>query len=421
MGKARLIARLVLALMPWVGMASALDTEAIVGQNEGASVVIWGRNPATGAEVQGSGCCVNTAGYVLTAAHQVIGLEAFRARLRDGSQRELTVVDVDVPREVALLKSAAPMPQAVRIGDASTLRSGSALVAIAAPVGLEFSAVTGIVSSPNRTRKGHPMIQSDIPASPGSSGGPVFDRQGKLVGLIVNRLEQEEWIKMITPINNAYPMLRAHGIAIPSDRDPAAEAEIIPAKNVTYDEWQAVQAYNEGVMADSPAEKIIFYQRAVSQLPEFFEAWFNLGVAYSATEDLTQAVHAYLKAGKLKPDFVEVPRNLGRIFLEQQRLENAVASFQQALELAPSDPPSYNDLGYAYLQLNQLEKAEECFVTALELEPEYPLARYNLALTYAATGRLAWAIEQFERYLNLAPDADDAAEVRAIIGKLKSQ
>jgi len=402
----------------------AMDTESIAAQNEITSLVIWARNPTTGKELQGSACCVDPSGYVLTVAHQVQGCTAFRAALRDGSERTLALVAVDEAREVALLKADAPLPRAARIGDARMLRNGSDLVAIAAPLGLQWSVVPGTVSNTSRTYKGQPMVQADIQASPGSSGGPVFNREGELVGLIVSRIEQEEAIKFITPINNAYDILRAHGIAVSADRVAGPEysgGEIIPASNVTSAERQAVEAYNRGVKAASPGEKVDWYRLAVSDLPKFFEAWFNLGVAYTAVKELSPAADAYLRADAIKPNVVEVQRNLGRVYLHGQRLEDALGVFRRALELAPNDPSSHNDLGYVCLQLKRLTDAEACFLKALALKPDYAAARYNLALTYAADGQKEKAVQQFEQYLQLVPNAGDAAEVRAMIGRLKSR
>ncbi len=400
--------------------AFALDTEAIAQRNMGAAVVIWASDSSGGRELQGSGCCVDTSGYVLTVAHQVVGLDTFRARLADGTQFSLQLVDVDESRELALLKSATPLPQAVTIGDARQLVGGSPILAIASPIGLEFSTVPGTVSSTNRQLRGHPIIQAVLQASPGSSGGPVFDKTGALIGMIVSRLEQEASIKMVAPINNAYALLRKYGIRIGGRvfSTPGA-LEIIPAKNVTHGELRAIQAYNRGVLAKSVGEKVSAYQQVVKELPLFFEAWFNLGVAFTVVKDMPQAAEAYRAAERLRPGEVKVHRNLGRVLLRQQAFSDAQASFEKALALASNDPSSHNDLGYVFLQQQKLAKAEQYFATALKMRPDYAAARYNLALTYAVADEKAAAIKQFEEYLRLIPNASDASEVRAMIEKLR--
>ncbi|HEO72130.1 MAG TPA: serine protease [Candidatus Hydrogenedentes bacterium] len=405
--------------------AAALDPEAVFETNEGAVVVIWGANAETGIELQGSGCCVDTAGYVLTVAHQVQGMTAFRARLRDGSERRLQLLDVDASREVALLKSDRPMPIAARIGDAETLRNGAPLVAIAAPVGLTYSVVPGIVSSVERVSAGHPMLQTTIPAGPGSSGGPVFNREGELVGLIVNRLADEQWIKMVTPVNNAYAMLRAHGVfPRPTHYAAGADVELIPASDATGTELLAVRAYNAGVLAEDADAKLAAYGRAISLLPQFFEAWFNLGVASDDAGAPHKAVAAYQTALSLRPgarQSLRILRNLGRVYLAQGRLDEAAKSFEQALEYAPDDASSHNDLGEACRRLGHFERAERHFRQALELRPGYIAARYNLALTYAATGRAEEAVAEFQRYLESRPDASDADKVCQWIEELSAE
>jgi len=409
--------------VPWCASSLAQPTtiEAIVHQNEAATVVIFGTKTLTRKAVQGSGVCVDTSGYVLTVAHQVMGVGDLRARLRDGSERDLTMVDVDQDAEIALLKTSKPMPVAARTGDASTLRSGSDLVAISTPMNLDFSTVTGIVSNPHRTLRGRPMLQVDLRASPGSSGGPVFDRQGNLIGLIVGVLEQQQWVTIVTPVNNALPMLERYGVSASAtgyDADPV----IIPAKDVTRDELQAIRAYNAGVAAAEPERKIASYREAVTLLPNFFEGWFNLAVAYTAAKDVENAVAAYRQTDALSLDdhrLLLVQRNLGRLFAGAARWKDAAACFERAAQLAPEDAGAFNDLGEASRHLDDLEKAEECFLVALELRPDYPAARYNLGLTYAATGNNAKAAEQLEQYLILAPDAGDAEQVREWIRQLE--
>jgi len=405
----------------WAAAAWAADVAAIVERNEPAALVLWGSDPDTGRVLQGSGCCVDTSGYVLTVAHQVAGLGAFRARLRDGSTCRLTLIEMDKPREVALLKADRPLPRAVRIGDARPLRSGDPLVAITAPVGLEFSAVTGIVSNPNRTRQGHPMIQTDLPASPGSSGGPVFDADGMLIGLIVNRLEREQWIKLLTPINNAYDMLRRNGVALPDSR--AVDGEIIPAPGLSEIERQAIKAYNRGVLTDSAAAKADAYTQAVRLLPDFFEAWFNLAVASVASGDTDRAITAYRRAEGLEGGgsrAVAVQRNLGRVYLAEGRGPDAAACFERAVTLAPNDAASHNDLGEAYRSLDRLAEAEQCLRRALEINPSYAAARFNLGLTLGAVGKRKAASDQFRQYLRLEPEAADAGQVRQWIEELSA-
>jgi len=402
-------------------LAAGLDVEALVQQNEAAVVVILGRNPVDRAELQSSGCFVHRSGLILTTTHQVRGLEDLRAVLRDGARRPLSVVALDNEHELALLRADGDPLAVVAIGDAAALKSGAPLVAIAAPEGLSFSTVTGVVSSANRSYQGYRVIQTNLPASPGSSGGPVFDKAGAVVGLVVCKLTGQDWATFVNPINNAYGLLRQHGVPLPLAPPPLAsadEAEILPADDITPLELEAVRAYNRGVRAHTPKEKLAAYGAAVTFLPQFYQGWFNLAVAHTAAGDLDNAAQTYETAQRLRPDAPEVPVNLGRVFLEQGRVNDALACFRRAVQLTPHSAPAYNDLGEAYRQARQYDEAEQAFLTALRLDPAYTAARYNLALTYAAKGRNAEAVAGFREYLRLAPGAPDAREVEQWIREL---
>lgn len=402
------------------GLAAVADTESIVRQNEKAAVVIQGTKQDSGASVQSSGCCIHESGLVLTTAHQVTGVGSLRAKFIDGTSSTLTVLAVDEAHELALLKLAAPPSHIARVGDASTLRSGSPLVSIAAPENLDFSTVTGIVSNTNRTYQGFPVLQTNIPASPGSSGGPVFDRNGLLIGVLIGKLRDQEWVTIINPVNNAYPLIRKYGVAISADHTDTI-GEITPEKNADGVQRQAIDAYNQGVKAASSAEKIDHYTAAVTLFPAFYEAWFNRASAYAANGDYEHALSDYGHAETLKTSAVEVYRNKGRILLKQRNFPEAIACFERAVLLAPNDAPVHNDLGEARRQAEDFAKAASSFEKALTLNPAYGEARYNLGLTYAALGRHDEAVEQFQTYLNNTPDAPDTAQVKEWITRLQSQ
>lgn len=400
-----------------------INAERIVQQNERAVVIILGEKSGSGAPVQSSGCFVDTSGLILTTAHQVGGVQSLRARLVDGTERALAVVAVDSDCEIALLRSEAAAPHAARIGDATLLKSGAPLVAIATPENLAFSTVTGIVSNTNRTYKGYPAIQTNLPAAPGSSGGPVFDQAGMLVGVIVGKLAETDSVTVVNPINNAYKLLETHGVRIPMTGAGLAHEEadeIIPAKGISDLELQAVKTYNHGVAVTSPAEKIAAYSMAVKLLPGFYEAWFNLAVAYTAAGDLPGALNAYERAAQLKPDAVEVQRNMGRVLLRQQRVEAAAACFERALRVKPDDPSAHNDVGEAYREAQQFDRAEQEFLAALQRDSRYAPARFNLGLTYAAGGRASEAVASFQEYLRLRPDGPDVSLVKEWITKLET-
>ena len=401
-------------------VAVALDTESVVERNQASVVVILGEKGDAKIPIQSSGCCVSPEGLILTTAHQVKDVVNLRGHFFGGTERSLSLVAVDNQREIALLKPDLPAGKSAHIGDSSTLKSGSELIAIAAPVNLDFTTVTGIVSSTQRTYQGYPVIQTNLPASPGSSGGPVFNKNGDLVGLIIGKLRDQDWMTIVNPINNARSLLEQHGMLPPVDPTllQGMNEAIIPSDTLSQGEKEAVKAYNTGVTAETPEKKIAAYESATRLLPTFYEAWFNLAIARTTAGDMKQAWEAYTKARTIRPDAIAVHRNMGRIALKMQRMDDAIACFQQASKFAPEDASAYNDLGEAFRQAGQWDKAEQALLKAQQLRHDYALAYYNLGLTYAAMGRNADAIVQLNHYLEYAPSAPDARTVKELIAKL---
>ncbi|MCX5759652.1 MAG: tetratricopeptide repeat-containing serine protease family protein [Candidatus Hydrogenedentes bacterium] len=401
--------------------AHAIDTEAIVQQNEKAVVVILGEKNDSGAPVQSSGCFIHESGLILSTAHQVHGVGSLHAKLIDGKDYPLSVIAVNETCEIALLKSGTRPAHVARIGDASTLRSGSPLVSIGTPENLDFSTVTGIVSNTNRTYQNCPVLQTNIPASPGSSGGPVFDQRGLLVGVLIGKLRDQEWVTIVNPVNNAYSLLKEHGVPVPGPDNGDALGEIMPENTVDGIQRQAIETYNRGVQAAGNADKIAAYGAAVKLFPTFYEAWFNLATAYAAGGEYERALESLGRAEALKSNAVEVFRGKGRVLLKLRKYPEAIACLERAAILVPTDASAHNDLGEARRQAEDLAKAASAFETALKLDPAYGAARYNLGVTYAALGRAGDAIEQFQTYLRDAPDAPDAGKVREWIAKLQAE
>jgi Flp pilus assembly protein TadD len=407
-------------LIPWTAVTQTADVRAIAQRNEAGVLVITGARSDNGNTVQSSGGCVDPRGYVLTTAHQVKGVKGLVGKLADGRTVDLTVVEMDEARELALLKADAPLPNALRMGDATALVSGAPLVCIAAPVSLDFTTVTGIVSNTNRTYRGYPVIQTDFRASPGSSGGPVFDEHGLLVGLVIGKLAEEEWVTVVNPITNALPMLQRHGVVAGALAAPEDEMELYPAPGISEGELRAVEAYNRGTKATSLEEKLHAYQLATQLLPAFFEAWFNLGLVREQAADLPGAEAALRKATALRPDSEAALRTLGRGLLAQDKLPEAEQVFVAAAAAAPASARAQSELGEVYRRMERFDDAAARFEAALEKDANYALAMYNLAVVRMQQARAQDAAAALERYLVLRPDAPERPQIEAALAEIKT-
>ncbi len=133
----------------------------------------------------GSGFFINAQGYLITN-HHVVGEARFvKVRLANGQTLVGEVLKTDSFRDVALIKTDAVTMESLAI---TRIRPnvGDDVFAIGSPLGVAFegSVTRGIVSG-YRTISSQRFVQSDASIAPGSSGGPLFDSQGAVIGVAV--------------------------------------------------------------------------------------------------------------------------------------------------------------------------------------------------------------------------------------------
>lgn len=141
-----------------------------------------GRRPVRGFA---SGVLISAEGHILTSAHVVRSLRETTIRLADGREYTGRVIGLDSVSDIALLKIDAARLPIARIGDPHALNVGDWVSAVGAPFGLEASVTAGIVSARRAMPGGGglEMIQTDVAVNPGSSGSPLFNLHGEVVGI----------------------------------------------------------------------------------------------------------------------------------------------------------------------------------------------------------------------------------------------
>ncbi len=139
----------------------------------------------------GSGVIVTDTGTVLTANHVVSGGGSITILFADGTKTSATIAAADPKIDIAALIPRKLPEVVVPATLGGGVAVGSDVVAMGNPLGLRHSTTTGIVSGLNRTTKTNAgvlsgLIQFDAAVNPGSSGGPLLNTQGLVVGVVVS-------------------------------------------------------------------------------------------------------------------------------------------------------------------------------------------------------------------------------------------
>ena len=171
------------------GAGAALTPAQVYAQQAGAVVGIVNApaGQTHGRASVGSGFVVSGDGYIITNYHVVAGAQALQVSLQDAAYPAVLVAYA-ADSDVAVLKIRATGLQRVRLGDSDALAVGDQVAAIGNPLGeLTYTMTVGYISARNRavTTEGAQiaMLQTDAAINAGSSGGPLFDMQGRVVGI----------------------------------------------------------------------------------------------------------------------------------------------------------------------------------------------------------------------------------------------
>jgi len=149
----------------------------------------------------GSGIIASRSGLIVTNFHVIDKATRARVILGDGEMvRVVGVRVVDPERDFAILQvEAGNLPAAV-LGDSDKLESGDEVIAIGAPLGLSKTTTIGIVSQIRRL-EGYRLVQHTAAISPGSSGGPLLNEMGEVVGINTFLLKDGQALFFALPIN----------------------------------------------------------------------------------------------------------------------------------------------------------------------------------------------------------------------------
>jgi putative serine protease PepD len=169
---------------------SVVEIDATEGASSSSTFPYGGSSGSTSAE--GTGFVYDTKGDIVTNAHVVDGSTSLKVKWQDGTTSTATLVGEDMTTDVAVIHVDVDASKLTPLtfADSGGVQVGDGVVAIGNPFGLDDTVTTGIVSALNRTITApdntspiEGAIQTDAAINHGNSGGPLFDLQGRVIGI----------------------------------------------------------------------------------------------------------------------------------------------------------------------------------------------------------------------------------------------
>lgn len=198
----KLIMILISLLLVFAGLAYAqLTTSQIVRKYSSSVVTIVALDQSDQPLSLGSGFFINAEGDIASNHHILEGSSKAIIKTMDGRKGDvLEVINDDPELDLLIAKTSLKTTNPLPLGDSDTITVGEEVIAIGNPAGLEGTVSNGIVSGIRKV-EGFKFIQITAPISPGSSGGPVFNSTGNVIGIATAYLDIGQNLNFAMPIN----------------------------------------------------------------------------------------------------------------------------------------------------------------------------------------------------------------------------
>jgi S1-C subfamily serine protease/lipoprotein NlpI len=394
----------------------------------------------------GTGFLVSSDGLVLTNFHVIRGAAEVTVKSPDdGAHYPVSgVVAIDRFGDLALLKTAL-RGKPLEIASETAPAIGSRVYAIGNPEGLTLTLSEGLISAIRGKNAFFPMLQISVPISHGSSGGPLFSSDGKVVGVTTLTMAEGQ------NLNFAVPASTIRRILDKSD-NPPAPVSVAAAPTKFQDELELSEAWVQALGNDYKSsylllkdiglrqEKNSFYWFLTGYLTEHAQVYksaisdyrnalkfspqypatiyLRLGVCLRAQAKYTEAVDAFRSCLKYEPDNIGAWQSAAATFNMMGQPQKAIGVIEKSIHLDPSDPMWYSIEGNCYLSIRQYSKAVDSFEKLSEIRPAEPLTWILLGGAHHHANNDKAARADWEKASQLDPDGALGSMARQNIQKM---
>jgi len=337
------------------------DADKIFKENSKAVVVVITYDKEGKPISQGSGFIVRADGAVITNYHVISNAVDIKVKAGDKVLDIEGLILTDKENDIVILKIKGEKLPTVKLGDIEKANIGEKVYVISSPKGLENTISEGILSGIREITDKRKILQITAPVSSGSSGGPVFNKNGEVIGIATFLIEEAQNLNFAMPVN------------LIKDK--------ISSKKVT--------ALKESEIED--------YKKTA-------EYWFVLGYYFGEAGMYKEEIEAYKQAIRIKPDLAKAHHNLGFVYDKLGMYKEAVEAFKQEIRIKPDHARAHLGLGVAYRNLGMYREEIETYKQAIRIKPDYAAAHYNLGVSYLFLNDRGSALEEYKVLKDLDPE-----------------
>ena len=329
----------VFGFAPLIARAQEADLPELVRRIKPSAVAIETFSGKGEKLSRGSGFFVSR-DKIITNRHVIENAEKVEIRLSSGKTFTAKgVLAIDGEADLALLLVDVPAEQASPLYiEKAPPQEGESIVVIGNPFGLEGSVSNGIVSAVREIAGYGKIIQITAPISPGSSGSPVVNMRGEVVGIATLQAAEGQ------SLNFAVPAERIAQLKIGNLQTfSALDADTRKSKRAG-----AERLYAQGLAQlsrDDFARAAPLFERAAQADENYAEAWYQAGFSYGMQGKHAEALRATKQAARLRPEWAQAQINIGASSYALGQYKDAETAYKQATKLDSNNPEVQYALG----------------------------------------------------------------------------
>ncbi len=347
---------------------------------------------------------------IITNKHVIDGASRATARLDNGSIISvLRIESSDEFGDLSLLK-VPRMEKIVPIPISKFApKVGEQVVVIGSPLGLDGSVTNGIVSAFRQSSKLGNLIQITAPISPGSSGSPVINTLGHVIGVATSYLENGQNLNFAISSDRIIKLWQSQiviaGEGVPTSKLSENDVDACGKSPYPYDTslsdpWDYIFKGQDLLSAGRLSEAKEAFKRAVNRNPAMPEAQFSLWKVYSelwykhkTTDCYEKMVVSARQAMNLRPKEQQFRSALALSLMVGENMNGAEKVLRDGIQLSPKDPENYSLLGECLFLSGRQEDSFSYFEKARKLDSKHSNAYVGLVRVYIYRKDKAKAIE----------------------------
>jgi len=379
------------------------DLPALIKKVVPSIVVILNYDQEGKIRSQGTGFFIDKSGGVITNYHVLHEANRSEIKTLDGrgysikgivaedQEGDLIRLSVDIPEEkVRPLPISPDQPEV-----------GEKIIVIGTPLGLDQTVSDGIVSAIREIPGFGKIMQMTAPISPGSSGSPVLNMKGEVIGVATFLLLAGQNLNFAVPGERISKMSAGQGGSLAERTEKQRKDQMAQAKEL----YVAGLRY---VWAGKFEMALPYFVETIKWNPNHGQAFFQIGYCLASIGKRQEAIEPYQKALQLEPQNPIILNNLCGAYGNSGRYDEAVKSCQEAIQLKPDLAEAYNNLGWSYRQMGRYQDATQACKQAIRLQPDLATAHYNLGNVYAALKRYQEAADSYKQAIRIEFDYAEA-------------